>query len=64
MQGIDMNWDDLQSEKNYNLVFVYAQSKLANILFTVELARRFKGKIEDYASKVRSAKYSRYCVLN
>lgn len=38
-----MNWDDLNSEKNYSILFAYAQSKLANILFTTELARRFKG---------------------
>jgi hypothetical protein len=41
--GIDMNWDDLQSEKKYNITFAYAQAKLANILFTIELARRLEG---------------------
>lgn len=35
-----MNWDDLNSEKSYNAVTAYGQSKLANILFTNELARR------------------------
>lgn len=36
--GID--FADLQSEKNYAGMRVYGQSKLANILFTKELARR------------------------
>ncbi len=36
-------FDDLQSEKKYATMRVYGQSKLANILFTQELARRLKG---------------------
>jgi NAD(P)-dependent dehydrogenase (short-subunit alcohol dehydrogenase family) len=36
----DMAWDDLQLEKGYRSWKAYAQSKLANILFTRELARR------------------------
>ena len=36
----DMVWDDLQLEKGYRSWKAYAQSKLANILFTRELARR------------------------
>lgn len=35
-----MEWDDLNSEKNYVPMKAYAQSKLANILFTRELSRR------------------------
>ncbi|XP_051159561.1 retinol dehydrogenase 13-like [Leptopilina boulardi] len=35
--------DDLNSEKNYNPDEAYRQSKLANILFTTELAKRLKG---------------------
>jgi len=38
-----MNWDDLMSEKNYDAKEAYCQSKLANILFTKELATRLKG---------------------
>ena len=35
-----MRWDDLQTERRYTAMKAYAQSKLANILFTRGLARR------------------------
>ncbi|HEX3839428.1 MAG TPA: SDR family oxidoreductase [Acidimicrobiales bacterium] len=35
-----MNWNDLQGEKRYNGFGAYAQSKLANVLFTRGLAKR------------------------
>ncbi|MFI1700462.1 SDR family NAD(P)-dependent oxidoreductase [Streptomyces bobili] len=35
-----IHFDDLQSERSYNRVAAYAQSKLANLLFTYELQRR------------------------
>lgn len=38
--GGRMNWDDINNEKNYDPRKVYAQSKLCNILFTRELAKR------------------------
>jgi NAD(P)-dependent dehydrogenase (short-subunit alcohol dehydrogenase family) len=39
-----INFDDLQSERSYNRFAAYGQSKLANLLFTYELARRLDGK--------------------
>lgn len=38
-----INWDDLQFKRGYSLWGAYAQSKLANLLFTFELARRLEG---------------------
>ncbi len=38
-----MRWDDLQFTRGYNGWAAYAQSKLANILFSNELARRLEG---------------------
>lgn len=35
-----MHWDDLDAHKHYNSWTRYGQSKLANLLFTAELARR------------------------
>jgi NAD(P)-dependent dehydrogenase (short-subunit alcohol dehydrogenase family) len=41
--GNKLNFDDLQSEKSYSPFAVYGRSKLMNILFTRELARRLAG---------------------
>lgn len=41
--GARMDFDDLQGEKSYSGWRAYSQSKLANILFTIELARRLEG---------------------
>lgn len=38
-----INFDDLMSERKYSPMGAYGQSKLANILFTYELARRLEG---------------------
>ncbi|XP_008282566.1 retinol dehydrogenase 14b [Stegastes partitus] len=38
-----INFDDLNSENNYDKAFCYSQSKLANLLFTLELARQLEG---------------------
>lgn len=43
-QGAVLDFDDLQAEKGYAAFKVYGRSKLANILFTRELARRVKDK--------------------
>jgi NAD(P)-dependent dehydrogenase (short-subunit alcohol dehydrogenase family) len=38
-----MRFDDLQSEKRYEGMEVYCRSKLANVLFTRQLAKRLEG---------------------
>jgi len=42
-RGAKLDFSDLQSEHGYSGFGVYAKSKLANILFTGELARRLAG---------------------
>ncbi|KAI5716867.1 hypothetical protein M8J76_013628 [Diaphorina citri] len=39
-----INFDDINSDKSYSALKVYQQSKLANVLFTKELAARLEGK--------------------
>lgn len=41
--GGRINFDDLMLEKKYRSFAAYSQSKLANVLFTYELARRLEG---------------------
>ena len=38
-----INFDNLMSEKSYNRMTAYGQSKLANVLFTRQLAERLEG---------------------
>jgi NAD(P)-dependent dehydrogenase (short-subunit alcohol dehydrogenase family) len=42
-QGATLNFDDLQLAKNFGPMKAYGRSKLCNILFTRELARRLRG---------------------
>jgi NAD(P)-dependent dehydrogenase (short-subunit alcohol dehydrogenase family) len=41
--GATINFDNLQGEKHFAAMQAYGQSKLANVLFTYELARRLEG---------------------
>jgi NAD(P)-dependent dehydrogenase (short-subunit alcohol dehydrogenase family) len=43
--GGHVNFDDLQSEKGYSSWKVYSNTKLMNVLFTYELARRLEGTL-------------------
>ena len=47
--GAKMNWDDLNGDKNYGGLNSYAQSKLANVLFTRQLNELYRGKINTYS---------------
>ncbi|XP_051504956.1 retinol dehydrogenase 14a [Myxocyprinus asiaticus] len=38
----DINFDDLNSEQSYDKAFAYARSKLANLLFTLELSHKLE----------------------
>lgn len=38
-----INFEDLNSEQSYDKAFAYSRSKLANLLFTCELAQRLEG---------------------
>jgi len=41
--GSEINFEDLEGEKKYSGFRAYGQSKLANVLFTYELARKLEG---------------------
>ena len=41
--AVRLNFNDLQHRKGYFIALVYARSKLANLYFTYELARRLEG---------------------
>jgi NAD(P)-dependent dehydrogenase (short-subunit alcohol dehydrogenase family) len=42
-EGLRLDFDDLQAERRYDRLEAYGRSKLANLLFTYELARRLEG---------------------
>ncbi|NXF71295.1 RDH12 dehydrogenase, partial [Sclerurus mexicanus] len=48
--GGRIRFHDLQGEKSYNRGLAYCHSKLANVLFTRELARRLQGKLLYFAT--------------
>ncbi|XP_069116897.1 retinol dehydrogenase 11-like isoform X2 [Argopecten irradians] len=41
--GESINFEDINSDQSYSSIYTYNQSKLANILFTKELAKRLQG---------------------
>jgi NAD(P)-dependent dehydrogenase (short-subunit alcohol dehydrogenase family) len=41
---VPLDWDDLMFERGYEAYTAYAKSKLAQVLFTVELAERLAGR--------------------
>ena len=43
-KGATLDFDDLQGEERYDRWLAYKRSKLANIMFTYELARRLEGR--------------------
>jgi NAD(P)-dependent dehydrogenase (short-subunit alcohol dehydrogenase family) len=43
-----INFEDLNGEKSYSPAKAYCQSKLANVLFSKELATRLAGRIHAY----------------
>lgn len=54
-----MNWDDLQGENRYGKWQAYAQSKLANLLFTYELDRRAEEADLDLVAVAAHPGYAR-----
>ncbi|HEV8083665.1 MAG TPA: hypothetical protein VGP55_10705 [Chitinophagaceae bacterium] len=43
-QNAVIDFDNLKSEKDYNPLREYRQSKLANLIFSIELHRKIKSK--------------------
>ncbi|MGF1471475.1 MAG: SDR family oxidoreductase [Rubrobacteraceae bacterium] len=42
-QGAELDFDDLDTKQDYRFMKAYGRSKLANVMFTYELARRLDG---------------------
>ena len=42
-RGTEINFEDLQGEKKYSGYHAYSQSKLANVMFTYQLAKQLEG---------------------
>ncbi|NXB96334.1 RDH12 dehydrogenase, partial [Vidua chalybeata] len=53
--GGRIRFHDLHGEKSYNRGLAYCHSKLANVLFTRELARRLQGKFQRQAGFTANA---------
>ena len=57
----EINFDDINSENNYHPVKAYQQSKLANLLFTYELDRKFK---ENNIDSISNASHPGWTATN
>lgn len=58
-----IDFDNLQAEKSYRHMRVYGQTKLANVLFTMELARRLNGTgvaVNCFTPGMTSTRLGRY----
>ena len=42
-KGVKMEWNDLNLENKFKTFRAYQQSKLANVLFSMELSKRYQG---------------------
>lgn len=58
-----IRFHDLHSQGSYNSGLAYCQSKLANVLFTRELARRLKGAHKHTEHGRTTLEPSRWCCL-
>jgi NAD(P)-dependent dehydrogenase (short-subunit alcohol dehydrogenase family) len=59
-----INFDDLQSERHYSPIAAYGQSKLANLLFMLELQRRLEAIDADTISVASQPGYARTNLQN
>lgn len=59
LNRVVMNWNDLQYEKNYNGMTAYGQSKLANIMFALELDKKLKEHKSPVLSLLSSPGYTK-----
>lgn len=53
-----IHFEDINLDKDYDPYTSYRQSKLANVLFSRELASRLKGRVIRCFSKICNACYS------
>ena len=58
MSKADIYWEDLQWEQSYDKMAAYAQSKLANMMFGVELHQRLKTKQSNTISVLAHPGYT------